>query len=339
MAKVVQQYQRSVPNDGSGLVLHFSVLIDYQTATIDVDQPRCSIDAFFTCHGDHTQLKGSCEAYSKQSRYSTARYTFVSDCATCTNHFIFIGPAKTHGQARLDTFVPYRFSPCYSAYVAPYIRHESPLPDRMGDCPDMFKVNLVAVPPLLLPTATPACFFLKCLPACACRTKACKSTLTFLLLYAHVNHAMCEPALAAARSPARPAAPAPSIHMNELDLLNTLGWHQFYDPNGYVVSASLPSNCSLATWTSLGSLHTVTNLTLTGSLPYLPDSWASNSSFPSLLAMNFSVTDLGGSLPSSWPAAQLFHNSAHSALMPLNSLALFQALGDNPAASPNRIVP
>lgn len=94
--------------------------------------------------------------------------------------------------------------------------------------------------------------------------------------------------------------------MYELDLLTTLGWQHVYDPSGYSINASLPDNCSLFTWLSLGSLHTVTNLTLNGNLPDLPDSWASNGSFPSLLAMNFSETDLGGSLPSSWSSSSAF---------------------------------
>ena len=139
-----------------------------------------------------------------------------------------------------------------------------------------------------------------------CRTNSCQYnyTVAFLLLY--LGSISCEPPTAAVRSPARPAAFAPSVQAIELDLLNTLGWQHMYDPSGYSIDASLPSNCSLATWASLGSLHKVTNLTLNGNLPDLPDSWASNGSFPSLLAMNFSVTDLGGSLPSSWSSSSAF---------------------------------
>jgi len=86
----------------------------------------------------------------------------------------------------------------------------------------------------------------------------------------------------------------------ELEVLSLLGWQQAYDPKGYTISANWPSNCSLNTWQSLGCLKLLTNLTLTGSLPNLPDSWAANGAFVALRALNLSSTTLTGSLPSSW---------------------------------------
>ena len=86
----------------------------------------------------------------------------------------------------------------------------------------------------------------------------------------------------------------------ELEVLSLLGWQQAYDPKGYTISANWPSNCSLNTWQSLGCLKVLTKLTLTGSLPNLPDSWAANGAFVALRALNLSSTTLTGSLPSSW---------------------------------------
>lgn len=86
----------------------------------------------------------------------------------------------------------------------------------------------------------------------------------------------------------------------------SLGWQRVYDPAGYYVNASLPLNCSLSTWQSLGSLTTLKNLTLTGTLPDLPDQWAANGTFPALQAMNFSGAALAGSLPSSWSSRTAF---------------------------------
>ena len=76
--------------------------------------------------------------------------------------------------------------------------------------------------------------------------------------------------------------------------------------SSYSIDTKLPSNCSLDTWQSLGCLQSLTNLTLTGSLPGLPDSWSHDGSFPALQTMNFSLSGLTGSLPDSWAQASAF---------------------------------
>jgi len=104
------------------------------------------------------------------------------------------------------------------------------------------------------------------------------------------------PALAPALSPAS----GPLASDCEHNTLRLLGWQQAYSPHGYTIDTQLPSNCSLATWQALGCLKTLTNLSLTGSLPDLLDAWGANDSFPALQAMNFSSASLAGTLPSSW---------------------------------------
>lgn len=104
------------------------------------------------------------------------------------------------------------------------------------------------------------------------------------------------PTLASVLSPASGLIASDCEH----DTLNLLGWQQAYSPHGYTINSQLPSNCSTATWQALGCLKTLTNLTLTGSLPDLPDAWGANDSFPALQAMNFSSASLAGTLPSSW---------------------------------------
>ncbi len=79
-----------------------------------------------------------------------------------------------------------------------------------------------------------------------------------------------------------------------------MGWQQAYNPAGYNVDAVLPLNCSAETWQALGCLKSLVNLTLTGQLPDLPDSWAGNGSFPALQTLNFSSSSVAGSLPSIW---------------------------------------
>ena len=104
------------------------------------------------------------------------------------------------------------------------------------------------------------------------------------------------------------AAPSTSspVHTCELEVLTLLGWQHAYDPAGYSIEAVLPTNCSSQTWQSLGCLGHLINLTLTGSLPDLPDSWAANGSFPALQTMNFSNTDLVGTLPEVWAQSTAF---------------------------------
>jgi len=57
---------------------------------------------------------------------------------------------------------------------------------------------------------------------------------------------------------------------------------------------------------ALGCLKSLVNLTLTGQLPDLPDSWAGNGSFPALQTMNFSSSSVAGLLPSIWAVGTVF---------------------------------
>ncbi len=72
------------------------------------------------------------------------------------------------------------------------------------------------------------------------------------------------------------------------------------------MNAELPPNCSLQTWQSLNCLKKLTILTLTGSLFNLPDAWATNGSFPTLQAVNFSSAQLRGPLPDAWAQGSAF---------------------------------
>ena len=102
-------------------------------------------------------------------------------------------------------------------------------------------------------------------------------------------------------------APFPNSGLTcELEVLNQLGWQHLYSLSGYSISASLPFNCSSHTWQSLGCLTALTNFTLTGSLPSLPNSWATNNSFSSLQALDLSQAQLNGTLPASWGSASCF---------------------------------
>ena len=103
-----------------------------------------------------------------------------------------------------------------------------------------------------------------------------------------------------AQTPALSPAFGPLASDCEHNTLRLLGWQQAYCPHGYTINTQLPSNCSAAIWQGLGCLKTLTNLTLTGSLPDLPDAWGANDSFPALQAINFSSASLAGTLPSSW---------------------------------------
>ena len=100
--------------------------------------------------------------------------------------------------------------------------------------------------------------------------------------------------------------PAPASSHCELDVLKALGWQAAYDLTGYSINTTLPYNCSSQTWQSLGCLHSLTNLTLKGSLPALPGSWGANGSFPALQAMTFASSSLTGALPSSWSGTKAF---------------------------------
>ena len=105
-------------------------------------------------------------------------------------------------------------------------------------------------------------------------------------------------------------APNGSINSAEQDcevtVLSLLGWQNVYDPGGYSINGILPSNCSLSTWESLGCLHSLVNLTLTGNLPSLPSSWAQNGSFPTLQSIDFGASNLVGTLPADWGQSTAF---------------------------------
>ena len=107
-----------------------------------------------------------------------------------------------------------------------------------------------------------------------------------------------------------PTAEPPASNSCELHVLELLGWQQAFNASGYVIDAELPSNCSASTWQALGCLQSVVSLTLTGTLPSLPDAWAANESFPYLQVLNFSgpAASLAGQLPSSWADSTAFPN-------------------------------
>ncbi len=142
-----------------------------------------------------------------------------------------------------------------------------------------------------------------------------QTSIVFLLLFTTVQTAPehpAEPVPANSTSnrslPPSSLAPPPANASSgcELDVLTTLGWQQAFNPSGYSIAAVLPLNCSSVTWQSLGCLNTLTNLTLTGSLPDLPDSWAASNSFAALQVINMSSASLAGSLPSSWASPLAF---------------------------------
>ena len=140
-----------------------------------------------------------------------------------------------------------------------------------------------------------------CLP-CSCRQQPMKPnsqlTLTASTLF-HIaiscsagGHTAIGPTPESVRPAVLPPAPAPesvlALKDCEQDVLGLLGWQQMYDPAGYTIHAALPLNCSTETWQAMGCLKSLVNLTLTGQLPDLPDSWAVSGSFPALQTMNFS---------------------------------------------------
>ena len=91
-----------------------------------------------------------------------------------------------------------------------------------------------------------------------------------------------------------------TVTARELQLLSLLGWEGLYEPSGYSINSILPSNCSQSTWQALGSLHSLVNLTLTGSLPDLPTSWAGTQAFPALQSVVLAASNLSGTLPAEW---------------------------------------
>lgn len=94
----------------------------------------------------------------------------------------------------------------------------------------------------------------------------------------------------------------------ELRLLNDLGWQQAYNPSGYSINTKAPANLTVDSWQSLGCLQSLANLTLTGSMPDLPDAWGASSSFPRLQSLTLATSGLAGSLPVSWHQPTAFLN-------------------------------
>lgn len=118
---------------------------------------------------------------------------------------------------------------------------------------------------------------------------------------------------------------APNISC-ELEVLNTLGWLKEYNPSGYSINTQLPANLTAESWQSLGCLQSLTNLTLTGSMPNLPDAWGNSNSFPRLQSLTLAASGLAGSLPVSWHQPTAFSN-----LRTLN-LSFTQLSGTLPAS-------
>ena len=111
------------------------------------------------------------------------------------------------------------------------------------------------------------------------------------------------PALTPALSPASGPLAADCEH----NTLRLLGWQQAYSPRGYTINTQLCSSCSTATWQALGCLKTLTNLTLTGSLPDLPDA---RGALQQLKALHLSQVNIAGE---DVPLARLF--SSHSSTL------------------------
>ncbi len=147
-----------------------------------------------------------------------------------------------------------------------------------------------------------------------------------LILFACIGKVACLLPAPASASTAEPPSTQAAASSYELQVLSQLGWQSYYDPSGYSVVTELPSNITSNTWHSLGCLQSLTNLTLTGSLPDLPDSWAANGSFPALQVMNFSLASLAGSLPSIWA-----QDTAFPQLQTMN-LSMTQLSGTLPTA-------
>ena len=142
------------------------------------------------------------------------------------------------------------------------------------------------------------------------------SVYVFLLLHMGQHNASAQTTLQSSQSNHDPLSPTsnaidlPQLTNSsatcELEVLTQLGWQQVYNPNGYSIKASLPINCSTYIWESLGCLTSLTNLTLTGILPSLSDSWGTNNSFSSLQALDLSMAQLNGTLPASWGSPSSF---------------------------------
>ena len=162
------------------------------------------------------------------------------------------------------------------------------------------------------------------IPAVTNMAESVTYVIFLLFLSAFKQQAACQATAAAPTNsvPGQEAEESPSLAVMsptaepsasnscELHVLQLLGWQQAFNASGYVIDAELPSNCSASTWQALGCLQSVVSLTLTGTLPSLPDAWAANGSFPYLQVLNFSgyAANLAGQLPSSWADSSAFPN-------------------------------
>ena len=117
------------------------------------------------------------------------------------------------------------------------------------------------------------------------------------------NTTMSNSADAPASAPAVPLGAPPDC---ELSILARLGQNQGYNVSGYTINAELPTNFTSDTRQSLGCLCSLTSITLNGSLPDLPNSWADNGNFKMLQVMNFSDSGVAGTLPASWTTPTAF---------------------------------
>ena len=143
---------------------------------------------------------------------------------------------------------------------------------------------------------------------------ACSCAVLFWIASSALQALAQGPALSQGNSSSTPQTVSPSSQPDpsaaepscEQHLLGLLGWQSAYDPAGYVISTDLPGNLTADSWSSLGCLRSLTHLTLTGSIPDLPDAWATNGSFPVLQSLNFAASNIAGSLPDSWGQLNAF---------------------------------
>ena len=169
---------------------------------------------------------------------------------------------------------------------------------------------------------------------CQATKQQALSAILFLLLYSCSQHVIAQPALSPTESTSsntlqdgnasqimtsalQPAAapgpalsgPGPTLAADlnrEQFILDQLGGQQAYSQQGYPLNTTWPHDSSLDTWQSLGCLTSVTNLTLRGSVPPLPASWANNGSFPFLQSLDLSQAQLQGTLPDGWGSPKAF---------------------------------
>lgn len=85
----------------------------------------------------------------------------------------------------------------------------------------------------------------------------------------------------------------------EQQVLAALRQQAAYNTNGYNLDLVWePSFAS--SWNSFGCLNSLHSLRMTGAVPHLPSTWATNSSFLALEKLDFSSSQLTGTLPPEW---------------------------------------